>query len=48
MECDDLRLFQEWILSWRGYGVSIDIVPVVPSSTTREVVAHHLDQPDPR
>jgi Protein of unknown function (DUF3303) len=45
MECDDLRLFQEWALKWRGFGVSLEIVPVVPSKETREVVAPHLDQP---
>jgi hypothetical protein len=45
MECDDLRLFQEWALKWRGFGVSLEIVPVVPSKETREVVAPHLDPP---
>ena len=39
MECDDLRLFQEWSLQWRGLGVTLEIVPVVPSKETREVVA---------
>lgn len=43
MECDDLRLFQEWVLKWRGSGASIDIVPVVSSQETREVVAPYLD-----
>jgi hypothetical protein len=42
MRCDDLRLFQEWALSWRGYGVEFEIVPVVTSAETREVVAPHL------
>ena len=42
MECDDLRLFQEWALQWRGYGVTLEIVPVVSSTETREVVAPHL------
>ena len=42
MECDDLRLFQEWVLAWRGSGVTIEIVPVVPSAQTRDVVAQHL------
>lgn len=42
MECDDLRLFQEWALMWRGYGVTLEIVPVVTSKETREVVAPHL------
>ena len=47
MACDDLRLLQEWVLSWRGSGVQIEIVPVVPSKETREVVAPFLDRPDP-
>ncbi len=42
MECADLRLLQEWVLQWRGTGVTFDIVPVVPSAQTREVVAPHL------
>ena len=42
MECDDLRLLQEWVLNWQGAGVSFDIVPVVSSAQTREVVAPHL------
>lgn len=44
MECDDLRLIQEWALKWRGYGVSLEIVPVVSSKETQAVVAPHLDQ----
>lgn len=44
MECDDLRKFQEWSLMWRGYGVSFEIVPVVSSKDTREVVAPFLDR----
>jgi hypothetical protein len=43
MECDDLRLFQEWVLAWRGAGVTIEIVPVVRSADTRAVVEPHLD-----
>jgi hypothetical protein len=43
MECDDLRLFQQWVLQWRGVGVTIEIVPVVPSADTSDVVAPHLD-----
>ena len=46
MRCSDARLFQEWALSWRGYGVSLEIVPVVPSAETRAVVAPWLDTPD--
>ena len=45
MECDDARLFQEWILRARGFGVSFEIVPVVTSKETQEVVKPHLDQP---
>lgn len=44
MECDDLRLLQEWIIGWRGSGVSFEIVPVVSSKATRELVAPHLDR----
>lgn len=44
MECDDLRLIQEWVLHWRGLGVTFEIVPVVSSQHTREVVAPHLDE----
>ncbi len=44
MECDDLRLFQEWVIQWRGYGAMLEIVPVVTSKETREVVAPYLDE----
>jgi hypothetical protein len=43
MECDNLRLLQEWILNWRGSGATFEIVPVLTSKETREVVAPHLD-----
>jgi hypothetical protein len=45
MECVDLRLIQEWVLQWRGFGVTFEIVPVVSSKDTRDVVAAHLDTP---
>jgi hypothetical protein len=45
IECDDARLFQEWILQWRGIGTTLEIIPVVSSKETREVVAPHLDKP---
>jgi uncharacterized protein DUF3303 len=45
MRCDDARLLQEWVLQWRGLGATFEIVPVVPSKETREVVAPYLDQP---
>ena len=41
MECDDPRLLQEWLLSW-GDLVECEIVPVVPSAETRELVEKHL------
>ena len=44
MECDDLRLIQQWVLNWRGLGATFEIVPVVSSAATREVVAPYLDQ----
>jgi len=44
MECDDARKIQEWVLNWRGLGISFEIVPVVTSKETREVVAPYLDQ----
>ncbi len=43
MRCDDVRLFQEWVLQWRGLGVTFEIIPVVPSKDTREVVLPHLN-----
>lgn len=42
MECDDARLFQDWVLQWRGLGVQIEIVPVVPGAETQKIVAPHL------
>jgi Protein of unknown function (DUF3303) len=44
MECDDLRLLQEWIITWRGTGVTFEIVPVVSSKDTQAVVAPYLDE----
>ena len=44
MECDDLRAVQRWTLAWRGAGASFEIVPVVSSKDTREVVAPLLDR----
>jgi hypothetical protein len=41
MECDDLRLMQEWALHWQGF-VTFEIVPVVPSKETRETVSRIL------
>ena len=44
MRCDDLKLLQEWVLKWRGTGVTFEIVPVLTSKETREVVAPLLDK----
>jgi hypothetical protein len=44
MECTDLRLLQEWVLQWRGCGVTFEIVPVVTSAETRAVVAPQIDK----
>jgi hypothetical protein len=43
MQCGDPRLFQEWVLQWRGLGVTFEIIPVVPSNETQAVVAPYLD-----
>jgi len=44
MECDDLRLFQEWLLAGRGLGVTFEIIPVVSSKETQAVVAPYLNK----
>ena len=42
MRCNDLKLFQEWALQWRGFGATFEIVPVVSSKETRDVVEPYL------
>ena len=44
MECNDLRLIQQWFLNWRGSGVTIEIVPVVSGKDAMEVVEPRLDK----
>jgi hypothetical protein len=44
MECDDLRLFQQWVLEIRGSGVTLEIVPVIGSKDTQDVVRPYLDK----
>jgi hypothetical protein len=44
MDCDDLRLIQRWMLETRGSGVSYEIIPVVTSKQTQEVVQPYLDK----
>ena len=41
MECDDARLLQSWTLQW-GDLADIEIVPVVPSAQTQDVVRPFL------
>ena len=48
MRCEDARLLQQWVLQWRGTGVTFEIVPVVPSNETREVVAPYLGAGGPQ
>lgn len=43
MQCDDLRLLQEWVLGWRGFGITFEIVPVLGSAEIQAVVAPLLD-----
>ena len=43
MACDDATLLQQWVLEWRGTGATFEIVPVLTSKQTREVVAPALD-----
>jgi Protein of unknown function (DUF3303) len=43
MECEDLRPLQQWVLGWRGTGVTFEIVPVLPGKATREIVEPVLD-----
>jgi hypothetical protein len=45
MECDDARLLQQWVLANNpDHSMTFEIIPVVPSKETREVVAPFLDQ----
>jgi hypothetical protein len=41
MACDDVRLLQEWVLSWGDF-FDCEIVPVVASKETQEVVQPFL------
>jgi uncharacterized protein DUF3303 len=41
MECSDARLLQEWVINWSDL-TEFEIVPVVPSEETREVMQPHL------
>ncbi|MEC4816951.1 MAG: DUF3303 family protein [Scytonema sp. PMC 1069.18] len=41
MECDDLRLFQQWVVQWQDLG-DFEIIPVVSSKETKEAIAPML------
>lgn len=41
MECDDLRLFQQWVLEWEDLG-EFEIIPVVSSKETMETIIKTL------
>jgi Protein of unknown function (DUF3303) len=41
MECDDARLFQEWILQWQDL-VEFEVIPVTTSKETTELVLEHF------
>ncbi len=44
MECDDLRLLQQWAVQWRDL-VELEFVPVVPGKATAEALMPLLDRP---
>ena len=46
MECDDLILFQEWILQWQDL-VEFEVIPVVPSKETSEMVLNDFNNQEP-
>ena len=37
MECEDARLFQEWVARWQDL-VEFEIIPIVPSKQTAETI----------
>lgn len=37
MECEDPRLFQEWVARWQDL-VDFEIIPIVPSKQTSETI----------
>jgi len=43
MECDDPRLFQEWVIHWQDL-IDFEIVPVVPSKQTTEAISNFLHE----
>ena len=45
MECDDPSVVQQWVLQWRGSGVTFEFVPVVTGAQTQAVVEPFLGKP---
>lgn len=43
MECDDLKLLQQWVLHWRGLKASFEIVPVLTGHAVASLVVPYLD-----
>ena len=41
MECDDASLLQQWVVEWQDL-VDFEIIPVVPSKETAEVITRKL------
>jgi len=41
MECDDPRLFQQWVIQWQDI-IDFEITPVVPSKQTMETIGTFL------
>lgn len=41
MKCDDARLFQQWVMQWHDL-IEFEIIPVVPSTETREAITSLL------
>ena len=41
MECDDPRLFQQWVVRWQDL-IEFEIIPVVPSEETAEAITSTL------
>lgn len=42
LECDNLRLFQQWIVQWQDLS-EFEIIPVVPSKETLKAITPRLD-----
>ena len=43
MECDDPRLFEQWVIQWQDL-VDFEIIPVVSSKDTTQTIASILDR----